>query len=70
MTLTHNKARLAIQCKASTGETGTFLFVPCSDLEPISPVLPGLVPLLDWCREHGWYSAPGSDPVGVYRRDL
>jgi hypothetical protein len=49
------RAALAIQCKATTGEFGTFLYVPTAEgKEPISPVFPGLMTFYPWARREGW----------------
>lgn len=63
-------AHLAIQCKASNGETGSFLFEPNVPLPGVqidhalllSPVFPGLVELFRWCRMNHWCNA-GYDEV-------
>jgi hypothetical protein len=61
MTWTPKRAHLAIQCRARTGETGSFLFASerPADADPVSPVFPGLDQLFTWARSNGW------KPMGV-----
>jgi hypothetical protein len=49
------RAHLAIQCKATTGEVGDFLYVPTPQgKQAVSPVFAGLIPFYAWARREGW----------------
>lgn len=49
-------ADTAIQCRhPETGETGSFLYVGSMD-SPVSPCLPDLYALHQWCMANGWRS--------------
>lgn len=71
MVNTTRKAALAIQCTASNGDTGSFLFVPGSEpMEAISPVCKDLVELFKWTKRNGWEGLPFDHhwPVGLYEQ--
>lgn len=53
-----NHAKLAIECLAPTGKTGSFLFIGESHKDPnvelISPVFDDVYLVFQWMRENGW----------------
>lgn len=62
-------AYLAIQCRASTGQVGTFLYTgdkPASN-PPVSPVTDTVATFL-WARANGWTQTAydPAHPCGVY----
>ena len=67
-----NVIRLAIQCMASNGATGTFLFqdsgFPIHDSILVSPVFPDLATLSQWANANGYlYVKDMSNPfMGHY----
>ena len=67
-------AFLVIQCKAVTGQTGTFLAngKTAEGFVPVSPVFSdGCVPCFAWCRKNDWRSigATPEHPCGLYQKE-
>lgn len=68
--MAHPIANLAIQCTASTGQVGTFLFMGEDHRTGrlVSPVCTDLVALLNWSVDNDWTGMPWRQerPVGQY----
>jgi hypothetical protein len=58
--------RIATQCTASNGKTGSFAFVD-GDIAPftaVSPIFDNLTPLFTWLHVNGW--VPPQSGFGAY----
>ncbi|WP_421991710.1 hypothetical protein [Roseococcus sp.] len=64
---------VVIQCRAVSGETGTFLakFGGHPRWEPISPIFTSLADLYPWLDANGWTLRPYDQqvPTGAYEKD-
>ena len=64
------EARLAIQCKDNSGNTGTFMYrgdiTDKETLEMVSPCFPDSVELYRWADRNGWKEFGGL--CGGYRK--
>jgi len=68
------QAKVAIQCTASTGEVGTFLYIGRTELGfmAVTPIMSGCIELFDWLRANQWQEVSrderGDAPCGAYRK--
>ena len=69
--------RMAQQCKAPTGETGSYLFRDATNIAPeqklVSPVFADTAELFAWIKANNWEQYyPESEPfnpyIGAYRK--
>lgn len=66
----HERAKLALNCRAPNGEHGAFLVRPCETVggQLASPVFSSPAEIHGWMDDAGWERLPGDDdPVGTYQ---